>query len=238
MRWGVGAPADRMLPATRRLSATGRAVKVCVDGVLSDDTTIPRTYRLVSDILVRIKWCTPRVYSGRADEEDQDMSTDCVETARPGEWVNAVDALPDDRDLYPMRIPTDRYTSVEFQGREREAIWMRVWQIVGRVDELPKVRRLEGVPRSSTSPSSSCASKDEQVARVRQCLPASRQHVVQGHRQCQARVLVPIPPVVLRPRRKNAGRPAGAENVTHPRRQRRERACCRCPSTPSAASSS
>ncbi len=38
-----------------------------------------------------------------------------------------------------MRIPTDRYTSVEFQQREREAIWMRVWQIVGRVDDLPKV---------------------------------------------------------------------------------------------------
>ena len=73
------------------------------------------------------------------------MSTDFVETARPGEWVNTVDALPDDHDLYPMRIPTDRYTSVEFQGREREAIWMRVWQIVGRVDELPKARRLEGV---------------------------------------------------------------------------------------------
>ncbi|KKC06936.1 aromatic ring-hydroxylating oxygenase subunit alpha [Mycobacterium nebraskense] len=67
------------------------------------------------------------------------MSTDFVETARPGEWVDTVGALPDDHDLYPMRIPTDRYTSVEFQQREREAIWMRVWQIVGRIDELPKV---------------------------------------------------------------------------------------------------
>lgn len=67
------------------------------------------------------------------------MSTDFVETARSGEWVSTIEALPDDHDLYPMHIPTDRYTSIEFQQREREAIWMRVWQIVGRVDELPKV---------------------------------------------------------------------------------------------------
>src|SRR5271166_1032503 len=67
------------------------------------------------------------------------MSTDFVETTRPGEWVDTVGALPDDHDPYPMRIPTDRYTSAEFQQRERDAVWMRVWQIVGRVDELPKV---------------------------------------------------------------------------------------------------
>ena len=35
-----------------------------------------------------------------------------------------------------MRIPTDRYTSPVFVDRERKAIWTRVWQIVGRVDEL------------------------------------------------------------------------------------------------------
>lgn len=55
------------------------------------------------------------------------MSTDFVETARPGEWVDTFAALPDDHDPYPMRIPTDRYTSVEFQQQEREAVWMRVW---------------------------------------------------------------------------------------------------------------
>jgi hypothetical protein len=36
-----------------------------------------------------------------------------------------------------MRISTDGYTSREFQERERELIWMRVWQFPGRVDELP-----------------------------------------------------------------------------------------------------
>ena len=35
------------------------------------------------------------------------------------------------------RIPTDRYTSPEFQVRERDRVWMKVWQIAGRADELP-----------------------------------------------------------------------------------------------------
>jgi phenylpropionate dioxygenase-like ring-hydroxylating dioxygenase large terminal subunit len=39
---------------------------------------------------------------------------------------------------FPMRIATDRYTSSDFQQRERETIWMRVWQVAGRVDELPR----------------------------------------------------------------------------------------------------
>ena len=35
-------------------------------------------------------------------------------------------------------IPTDRYVSPEIAQREREAIWMKCWQIAGRADELPK----------------------------------------------------------------------------------------------------
>ena len=41
-------------------------------------------------------------------------------------------------DEYPMQVTTERYTSRDYAEREREAIWMRVWQMVGRVDELPK----------------------------------------------------------------------------------------------------
>lgn len=41
-------------------------------------------------------------------------------------------------DRYPVEIATDRYTSPEIQQREREAIWMKVWQIAGRADELPE----------------------------------------------------------------------------------------------------
>src|SRR5262245_5216418 len=59
---------------------------------------------------------------------------------RPVEWVETATVLADFRPgAFNMRISTDRYTSGEYQEREREAIWMRVWQIAGRVDELPKV---------------------------------------------------------------------------------------------------
>jgi phenylpropionate dioxygenase-like ring-hydroxylating dioxygenase large terminal subunit len=59
---------------------------------------------------------------------------------RPGEWVDTALGLADiGPATFDMRISTDRYTSREYQGREREAIWMRVWQIAGRVDDLPKV---------------------------------------------------------------------------------------------------
>jgi nitrite reductase/ring-hydroxylating ferredoxin subunit len=40
-------------------------------------------------------------------------------------------------DQSKLRISTDRYTSREFQERERDMIWMRVWQVAGRADELP-----------------------------------------------------------------------------------------------------
>ncbi|WP_067889308.1 aromatic ring-hydroxylating oxygenase subunit alpha [Nocardia vaccinii] len=62
-----------------------------------------------------------------------------MQSARPGEWVNTAEGLSDiGPDRYRTRIPTDRYTSTEFQAQEREAIWMRVWQVAGRVDELPE----------------------------------------------------------------------------------------------------
>lgn len=55
-----------------------------------------------------------------------------------GRWLEATKLFPElDFAGLEMRIATERYTSVEFQAREREAIWMKVWQIVGRADELP-----------------------------------------------------------------------------------------------------
>jgi phenylpropionate dioxygenase-like ring-hydroxylating dioxygenase large terminal subunit len=39
---------------------------------------------------------------------------------------------------YRRRFATDRYRSREYQQRERERLWMRVWQIAGRADELPE----------------------------------------------------------------------------------------------------
>jgi phenylpropionate dioxygenase-like ring-hydroxylating dioxygenase large terminal subunit len=62
-----------------------------------------------------------------------------MQTARPGEWVDRGTALSEiDFDQYPMGITTDRYSSREIADRERELIWMRVWQVAGRVDEIPE----------------------------------------------------------------------------------------------------
>lgn len=59
---------------------------------------------------------------------------------RPGEWVDTAKGLADfTYDEYPMEISTDRYTSREYAARERDAIWMQTWQVVGRVDEVPEV---------------------------------------------------------------------------------------------------
>ena len=58
---------------------------------------------------------------------------------RPGEWVDhatALDDIPGDR--YRMEIPTERYVASDFVTLERDAIWMKVWQVVGRADELTK----------------------------------------------------------------------------------------------------
>lgn len=67
-----------------------------------------------------------------------------TQTARPGHWVDGDSGVGIGlEDLAPgtfnMSISTDRYTSAEYAQREREAIWMRVWQIAGRESELPKV---------------------------------------------------------------------------------------------------
>ncbi|MCV7154577.1 aromatic ring-hydroxylating oxygenase subunit alpha [Mycolicibacterium pyrenivorans] len=62
---------------------------------------------------------------------------------RPGDWLDPDSGLGSGlEDIQPgtfnMTIPTDRYTSREYAQREREAIWLRVWQIVGRADDLPR----------------------------------------------------------------------------------------------------
>ena len=57
---------------------------------------------------------------------------------QPGDWIKRTIPVSElDFGKMPLRIPTDRYHSAEFQGREREHVWMKVWQIVGRADELP-----------------------------------------------------------------------------------------------------
>jgi nitrite reductase/ring-hydroxylating ferredoxin subunit len=60
-------------------------------------------------------------------------------TAVPGAAVDTGVGLSDiDFDQYCLRITTDRYTSMEIAELEDERIWSRVWQVAGRVDELPE----------------------------------------------------------------------------------------------------
>ncbi|MGU3500802.1 aromatic ring-hydroxylating oxygenase subunit alpha [Mycobacterium sp. C31M] len=67
------------------------------------------------------------------------MSVDSAQSARPGDWVDTEGLSPDDASaLFRMQIPTDRYVSPDFVARERRSIWMKVWQIVGREDDLTK----------------------------------------------------------------------------------------------------
>jgi phenylpropionate dioxygenase-like ring-hydroxylating dioxygenase large terminal subunit len=62
-----------------------------------------------------------------------------MQTVKAGQWRDRTTPLPElDFGRLNMHISTDRYTSREYQERERELIWMRVWQIVGRADELPE----------------------------------------------------------------------------------------------------
>ena len=63
-----------------------------------------------------------------------------MKTAVPGEWVDTGTGLADiDFDQYSMQVSTDRYTSSEIAARERDAIWSRVWQVAGRVDDVPDI---------------------------------------------------------------------------------------------------
>ncbi|OBK80786.1 aromatic ring-hydroxylating dioxygenase subunit alpha [Mycobacterium sp. 1164985.4] len=64
--------------------------------------------------------------------------------ARPGDWLRPDSGkglgLADiTSGTFNMSIPTDRYTSREYAALERERIWSRVWQVAGRVDDIPKV---------------------------------------------------------------------------------------------------
>jgi phenylpropionate dioxygenase-like ring-hydroxylating dioxygenase large terminal subunit len=57
---------------------------------------------------------------------------------KPGEAVDTGPYLSElDFDRFRMRVSTDRYSAPDYHARERERLWMRVWQVAGRADELP-----------------------------------------------------------------------------------------------------
>ena len=58
--------------------------------------------------------------------------------ARPGECIDTAPRIPELQLPLPVRVSTDRYHSPDYHERERELLWMRVWQLAGRADELPE----------------------------------------------------------------------------------------------------
>ena len=58
---------------------------------------------------------------------------------RPGEVVDAGPHIPEiDYSHYRMQFSTARFHCPDHAARERERLWMRVWQIAGRADEIPE----------------------------------------------------------------------------------------------------
>lgn len=60
-----------------------------------------------------------------------------MQLTRAGERVDNGPCLSElDFKQFRMQVTTDRYASREYHERERELLWMRVWQVAGRADEL------------------------------------------------------------------------------------------------------
>ena len=157
---------------------------------------------------------------------------------RPGEWVHSATGLADiGPDTFNTRIPTDRYTSREYAAREREAIWMRVWQIAGRVDELPKpgdwkeYRDLRPVlpHRARQGRRSSAASSTPAGTAATCCAPAAPETP-----SAASSASTTSGPTTSKADLRGVLR----ENLVGPIDKERELDCSRCRSTPSPVSSS
>jgi phenylpropionate dioxygenase-like ring-hydroxylating dioxygenase large terminal subunit len=63
-----------------------------------------------------------------------------MDKPRPGDTFDTSPLIAqiDYGDLH-MRVSTDRYHAPEYNEREREQLWMKVWQVAGRADELPEI---------------------------------------------------------------------------------------------------
>jgi len=57
--------------------------------------------------------------------------------ASGGWFANTLSADEVDLGNFPKLIATDRYYDSAIQDQERERVWMKVWQVVGRADALP-----------------------------------------------------------------------------------------------------
>ena len=57
---------------------------------------------------------------------------------RPGELIDSSPYLSQlDFSQFQLHVSTDRYHDEALHKRERDAMWMRVWQVAGRADDIP-----------------------------------------------------------------------------------------------------
>lgn len=62
-----------------------------------------------------------------------------MSAATPGQCVDNGPLISEiDFSGFRMRVSTDRYRSPEYHARERDRLWLRVWQVAGRADDLPE----------------------------------------------------------------------------------------------------
>ena len=62
-----------------------------------------------------------------------------MQNAKPGTCIDDAPRIPEiDYTALSTRVSTERYWSSDHHRRERELLWMRVWQVAGRADEIPE----------------------------------------------------------------------------------------------------
>jgi len=62
-----------------------------------------------------------------------------MQTTRPGERIDKGPLISEiDFSPFRMQVSTDRYHSRDYHEKERERLWMRVWQVAGRADDIPE----------------------------------------------------------------------------------------------------
>jgi len=62
-----------------------------------------------------------------------------MEIEKPGERVDTAPLVTQlDFAGFRMHVETSRYSSPDYHEREREKLWMRCWQVIGRIDDIPQ----------------------------------------------------------------------------------------------------
>ncbi len=101
---------------------------------------------------------------------------------------------------FPDRVPKERYFDPDFYAMEAELLWPRVWQMACRLEEIPQPR--DFVEYEFLDQSIVVLRTDDMGVRAFQNACRHRGvKVVEGRGTCESGFTVPVPRVVLRPRR-------------------------------------